>query len=188
MGLAWLIWLEATLGRVVHAAWQGALLALIVLALTCGLGSHLRANWRFALWLVVFARLTTPWIPAAPWSIFACVPNLERPDAASELTAALPAIRSTTSTTDSIVLHTNGPQTPNSPAVAEGSDHLNTLAHEASALAPERGWWFAKVSLPQWLAFGWIAGAAVFGARMVWLNILLCRRRGEWKKASHRAL
>ena len=48
---------ETVLTNVVHAAWQAGLLALIVLAFTWLLRSRLQPRWRFALWLVVFARL-----------------------------------------------------------------------------------------------------------------------------------
>ncbi|HEY3965541.1 MAG TPA: hypothetical protein VGM05_13375 [Planctomycetaceae bacterium] len=42
-------WLELTCRSVFHATWQGAVLAVIVLALTRCLGERVRANWRFTL-------------------------------------------------------------------------------------------------------------------------------------------
>src|SRR2546428_68820 len=64
---SWLTWL-------IHAAWQAALLAAAVLLLTRLMGRRLDPRWRFALWLVVFARLAVPVLPAAPWSVFGLVP------------------------------------------------------------------------------------------------------------------
>ncbi len=53
-----------------HAAWQAGVLVLIVLGLAWLLGHRLNPRWRFALWMVVFARLALPILPAAPWSLF----------------------------------------------------------------------------------------------------------------------
>ena len=64
---------EFILRWLTHAAWQAGLLAAVVLALTWILGSRLSPRWRFALWLVVFARLAVPVLPAAPWSVFRLV-------------------------------------------------------------------------------------------------------------------
>jgi len=61
---------EAIFTRVLHSALQAGLLAAMVLALSWLMGSWLQPRWRFALWLVVFVRLTVPILPAAPWSIF----------------------------------------------------------------------------------------------------------------------
>ena len=47
-----------------------ALLAAVVLASTWMLGSWLQPRWRFALWLVVLARLAMPVIPVAPGACF----------------------------------------------------------------------------------------------------------------------
>jgi beta-lactamase regulating signal transducer with metallopeptidase domain len=59
-----------------HASWQAGVMAVIVLAITRCLRARLSANWRFALWLVVFARLATPWIPSSPWSLYAFLPQV----------------------------------------------------------------------------------------------------------------
>ena len=64
----WLTWM-------IHAAWQAALLAAAVFVLTRLMGRRLDPRWRFALWLVVFARLAVPVLPAAPWSVFGLVPS-----------------------------------------------------------------------------------------------------------------
>src|SRR5581483_6049130 len=62
--------LEAALTSIVHASWQAAVLGLAVLAVCRLLGTSLQPRWRFALWLVVFARLALPIVPASPWSLF----------------------------------------------------------------------------------------------------------------------
>ena len=64
---------EFVLAWLVQAAWQAGLLAAAVIVLTWLLGSWVPARWRFALWLVVFARLALPVLPSAPWSSFQLV-------------------------------------------------------------------------------------------------------------------
>src|SRR5207247_7093339 len=61
---------ELLLVLLTHAAWQAGLLALVVLAIAWLLRGRLDPRWRFALWLVVFARLAMPILPAASWSLF----------------------------------------------------------------------------------------------------------------------
>jgi beta-lactamase regulating signal transducer with metallopeptidase domain len=70
---------ELLLVLLTRAAWQAGLLALIVLALTWLLRGRLDARWRFGLWMVVFARLAMPILPAAPWSVFHFVGQTELP-------------------------------------------------------------------------------------------------------------
>ncbi len=71
-----------------HAAWQAGLLALIVLALGWLLLGRLHARWRFALWMVVFARLALPILPAAPWSLFGLFPGRSAERVADHVPAA----------------------------------------------------------------------------------------------------
>jgi bla regulator protein BlaR1 len=73
----------------VHASWQAAVLGVAVLLLCRLLGKSLQPRWRFALWLVVFARLALPIVPSSPWSLFRLGPHpTEEP--ASELPAPVP--------------------------------------------------------------------------------------------------
>ena len=90
MNPIWLDGLAAALRPLMHATWQGGVLALVVLVAIRCLGTRLRASWRFALWLVVFARLATPWIPLAPWSLYAFLPNVEPQSDAKNSTAREP--------------------------------------------------------------------------------------------------
>ncbi len=57
--------------QVWHASWQASILAALVLAISYGTASWLDARFRFALWLLVFARLAMPVAPATAWSLFA---------------------------------------------------------------------------------------------------------------------
>src|SRR5262245_33930746 len=62
--------LEAALTCIVHASWQAAVLGVAVLVACRLLAKSLQPRWRFALWLVVFARLALPIVPTSPWSLF----------------------------------------------------------------------------------------------------------------------
>jgi beta-lactamase regulating signal transducer with metallopeptidase domain len=53
-----------------RASWQGAILAVVVLALIALLGRWLTPAWRYGLWLVVLARLALPVVPTASWSVW----------------------------------------------------------------------------------------------------------------------
>lgn len=68
---------------------QGALLALVALALTRA--GRLRPAWQAAIWLVVLIKLSIPWGPALPWSLSDLVAMLTSHDApaASPLPPAL---------------------------------------------------------------------------------------------------
>src|SRR6267142_1118899 len=57
----------------VQAGWQASLLGLLVLGITWLLGGRVGPRWRFALWLIVFARLALPVLPSAPWSVYGLV-------------------------------------------------------------------------------------------------------------------
>src|SRR5262245_49554364 len=66
--------LEAVLGWLVHAGWQAAVLALLVLLLGGVLRQRLEPRWRFCLWVLVLARLAMPLAPPAPWGLFRPAP------------------------------------------------------------------------------------------------------------------
>jgi beta-lactamase regulating signal transducer with metallopeptidase domain len=55
---------------VVHAAWQGAVLAAVVWLLLWALGTTIAARWRFLLWSMVLVRLVVPVVPSSPTSLF----------------------------------------------------------------------------------------------------------------------
>src|ERR1051326_4806184 len=52
------------------ASWQAAVLIVLVLALQWAFGRRLRPRWRYAMWLLVVARLALPWTIPSPVSMF----------------------------------------------------------------------------------------------------------------------
>jgi beta-lactamase regulating signal transducer with metallopeptidase domain/5-hydroxyisourate hydrolase-like protein (transthyretin family) len=161
--------LESMEARVVHAGWQAAVLGLCVLALSWVLGTRLPAHWRFALWLVVFARLALPVVPAAPWSIFRLVPALrERP--ATNQNSVLQSAEQTDRPT---ALPAFRPKATAAPAVAEAP--LDPGAPpDVPVIAP-------SLSPAQWFAVIWPAGVLLVVLRRVWLGLRLARQRESWR-------
>lgn len=88
MFASWFLDAELLLRWLSHAAWQAGLLAAAVLALTWLLGRRLQPPWRFALWLIVFARLALPVLPEASWSVFRIVPTLGASQAATAVSSS----------------------------------------------------------------------------------------------------
>jgi bla regulator protein BlaR1 len=71
-------------GWLLRASWQAAALAILVLAAQAVFRKKLSARWRYALWLLVLARLALPVSPPSPVSIF----NYARLDRLADQTAA----------------------------------------------------------------------------------------------------
>jgi len=71
-------------GWLLRASWQAAALAILVLAAQVIFRKKLSARWRYALWLLVLARLALPVSPPSPLNIF----NYARLDQLADQTAA----------------------------------------------------------------------------------------------------
>jgi len=61
--------LEHYFSWLLEATWQASVLALAVMATQWLLGARLTARWRYALWMLVLARLLAPQLPASPLSM-----------------------------------------------------------------------------------------------------------------------
>ena len=164
--------LEALGARMVHAGWQAAVLGLCVLVVSAVLGSRLPARGRFALWLVVFARLALPVVPSAPWSLFRLLPALGEgpttsaypaPQAAepTERPMTLPAARPVTAPVPVVAVAPPEPGTPGEP-IPEPSLSLS--------LSPVQG-----------LAVLWAVGGPLLVLRRIWLGLRLARQRRSWR-------
>lgn len=66
--------LETVFSWVWTASWQASVLALLVLLLQVTLGRWLNPRWRYALWLLVLARLLLPALPESAFSLFQFAP------------------------------------------------------------------------------------------------------------------
>ena len=63
-------WTDAVADWLVRTSWQAAVLVAIVLVIHATLGRQLAPRWRYAMWMIVVARLLMPALPASPWSVF----------------------------------------------------------------------------------------------------------------------
>jgi bla regulator protein BlaR1 len=172
-------WPESAFHSVAHATWQGAGLALVVLAMTRCLGERVRANWRFLLWLVVFARLAMPWIPAAPWSVYAFLPNFEKRNAEIAAVAGGPL--------QAILDPLSSPRSPEAaghdPASESQSTSTQTIRGSGSRFI-ELSASICRISLSQWLTIGWLAGMALLAGRIIRQHVCLARYRTFWRSHS----
>ena len=60
MEATWINRMESPVNAVLEASCLSIVLTLIVAAITWACRGRIRANWRFALWMIVFVRLATP--------------------------------------------------------------------------------------------------------------------------------
>jgi beta-lactamase regulating signal transducer with metallopeptidase domain/protocatechuate 3,4-dioxygenase beta subunit len=162
--------LEAVGSRVLHAGWQAAVLALCVVAVSWALGSRLPVRWRFALWLVVFARLAMPVVPSAPWSMFRLLPAWSDGPNPSQRPVLDVAEHMDRPVAQSVVR----PVVVTAPVIAEAS---------AEERVPEEPILETTLSLSpaQWLAVIWLAGALLLLLRRAWLGLRLARQRRSWR-------
>ena len=79
--------LEALFDWLLAASWQASVLALLVLGLQRVLRGRLNPRWRYALWLLVLARLVLPALPESALSLFQFAPP---PPAALEVSVTEP--------------------------------------------------------------------------------------------------
>ncbi len=63
-------WVLTLTGWVQRASLQAALLVLLIFIVQWVLRDRLTPRWRYALWMIVLARLALPWTPSSPLSIF----------------------------------------------------------------------------------------------------------------------
>src|SRR5688500_15693042 len=80
---------EAVGAWLVRTSWQALVLVAIVAAVQVALGKWLAPRWRYALWMLVVARLLMPVLPGSPWSVFN-VPVPRSADVASVADVAKP--------------------------------------------------------------------------------------------------
>lgn len=167
--------LEAAFRGMVHAGWQAAVLGAIVLIVCLLTGKALPPRWRFALWLVVFARLALPTAPASAWSLFQLASLIEAEPAIEAPTIGSLQEREIPPVADSPV----EPMPPPSSPVVEAP----SLPHDEEE-APIAEVSEPMLSLPAILALVWLAGALLLAGRTGWLALRLARQRRSWRKIS----
>ena len=173
--------IETVANAVFHATWQASLLALVAIAILFCLGQRILASWRFALWLVVFARFAALWVPTASWSLYSVLPTWGENQ--SEVKIASPTRR-----VGPIMFH-DEPTTAGAAEVLQSS-RFNRPASIASVDAPpDRGRNLATgdsapakplYSIAQWLTLVWCIGAIALLVRLFVQHRRLDRRCASW--------
>ena len=165
---AFLAWLLST-------SLQAGVLVCLVLLVQRLLGGRLSPRWRWALWLLVVARLVMPWTPESPVSIF----NLPRLflHGRQPVEAAIPAVR----TVEERHAFTPAPDVPAPPpyevsAAASTAPPPAVAAHAPSVPAH-------NISISPWnaLILLWLSGFLGLSAVVIVQGISLSRavRRGR---------
>jgi beta-lactamase regulating signal transducer with metallopeptidase domain len=139
------------LSSLLKASGQAAVLILLVLGAQWVLGRRLPPRWRYALWLLVAARLALPWTVPSPLSVFNF---LKLPKAA--VTAPVPGAS---------VLPSAGASAtaPSQPAAARAAPALIVSVGRIRADVP-------------WLLAVWLGGALVLGMGLALTHYRLWRR------------
>lgn len=138
---------------------QVALLVCIILLVQVLLRRYLPGRWRYALWLLVIARLTIPWAPESRWSVFNLVTQ-SRDQAASPYQPRIhhsplqmPSWLSDSTTDEGALISDMSEQAGNE--ISEGHERqLDTPMPTADAQAASWDWRF-------WRQCIWLAGAVM---------------------------
>jgi bla regulator protein BlaR1 len=182
---------ELVLRWLTHAAWQAGLLASVVLALTWLLGNRLSPRWRFALWLVVFARLAVPVLPAAPWSVFQFISVSHDATAAtvSDSPAVSPALMPAASG-DRLDKEFEVEQLDHSFSHADPAraSSRGTASANSAATSPSPMPFRKSVSWSQLAAVIWMAGVVVLFLRRAAMMAQLHSRQRHWLEINDAAV
>lgn len=165
-----------------RAAWQGALLALIVTLLIKCCGERLAPKWRFLLWGVVMIRLACVVTPGSSWSLFnlaswdaAAAPQVAQHDPprvitrpAMRIEAAVPAVEEPQPTPHAVA----PPPAPSEPREVASLPAPVTVA----AKTPPATLFLNPSYLAGWLAPLWLLGVILSLLQLAVASLLLRRR------------
>ncbi|HEY7423751.1 MAG TPA: M56 family metallopeptidase [Gemmataceae bacterium] len=167
--------LEAALTCIVHAGWQAVVLGAAVWIVCRLLDKSLQPRWRFALWLVVFARLALPVVPTSPWSLFQLASFTQREPAIEAPADGPLQDRETRPLADPPV---QPMRSLSAPAVEVPVQPLDEEER------PVVGGVEPMLSAYACLALIWLAGVLLLAGRRIWLAIQLARQRRSWRQVS----
>jgi len=164
-----------------RASWQASVLVLVILAVQWAFQKHLAARWRYALWLLLIARLLWPILPPSPISIFNLGRSHQHPFEAPAVASRIypvatlppaPASLPQEKTVPPPALVAKLPATkPALPQTALGQPSPLSIA-----AAPSQSPWFNHWNARRFMAFVWLAGLLFFAVRMVVQNARFLRR------------
>ena len=180
-------------GWLLRASWQAAVLAILVLAAQAIFRKKLSPRWRYALWLLVVARLALPVSPPSPMSIFnyARLDRLagktlarlaETPPALPALNPSQPGEAAASRSPALSQTPSPNPSPPDRDAVLRSPDPSPSVSAPGIAASPPLPPAPQPVSIYDnlnWPAIGaalWLAGVLFLAARLARQNALFLRQ------------
>lgn len=167
-----------------RASWQATVLASLVLVAQWCFAGRLAPPWRYALWLLVVARLLVPVTPSSSWSVYnlGWTRHLSSSPQQTKPLEKGPALAEEPSSEQG---HSAGhiaaqPQSLSKPTTGPTAPALGPAPRQLSLGVPV-GW------AQRHLAAIWLAGVALLGMRLAWGNYLFglqLRRRPALNDAS----
>lgn len=157
----------------IRASWQASVLVAIVLFTQWLFRKWLSPGWRYALWLLVLARLVMPVSPQSPLSLF----NISKISLRSPDSRTIQQFDNSTAPRSSLGLAEQAKgelPAPGAPAPAIPSNISDSREASPEALAHVRRSTFRM--LQAWLPLVWLSGVCLLALRMVWQNTRFARR------------
>lgn len=161
------------------ASAQAAVLVCLILIVRALLHRWLTPDWSCKLWLLVLLRLALPWQPESAWSVYNLWPAASQSSLASEPARPEPPRPGG----DRVQSAANAPTlnaadekdtAPDAPVLAVPD--LQAPAPEAAAPLPQPAAPSLTVSWTHLIAGGWLAGALLVLATMIWQSVRFARR------------
>ena len=174
--------IEVVVSTLWRASWQASILVLLVLLAQGLTGQRLGPAWRFALWLLVVARLLLPVTPSSGWSLF----NLTDRLAPSFVSSPDPIAPSDSAARPEVPV--NGRKSIGEGPWIEpvsGWSHAGVIDEALiprdwpgppAQTLPETAGRQSSIGWPAVIFWIWLSGVVLLGARLAWGATRLARR------------
>jgi len=156
-------WLDGIVSWVWQTSWQASVLVGLVLLMQWLLRSKLSPGLRYALWLLVIARLMLPIAPSSPFSVFNWIHA-----------KPLPEFMRTTATAERSVPRARLNEAAGQSAVSAPTEVVPEAALDIAGPSKERAG--RAISLSEILGMVWLTGAASLGGLLFWQYAQFKRR------------
>ena len=168
-----------------QTSWQASVLVLLVLAAQWALRKKMNSRWRYALWLLVLARLASPFSTPSSVSVF----NYATLDYGGDSMRQVQRGDGTASPAQEPVTKVTV-QTDAAPPVVESQTAEAAMGGAPGISSRFAGWWetprtwWRKIDFVVAGMAIWMAGVLLLGVRLVWQNIIFARRIRNAKTVS----
>jgi beta-lactamase regulating signal transducer with metallopeptidase domain/protocatechuate 3,4-dioxygenase beta subunit len=166
-------WVGPVFSSVLRASWQSSVLIVLVLFTQFLLRRVLSAQWRYALWSLVLARLILPFSFESAVSVFNVLPP-RVPEAAAKLYAPATSRWSQ----DDAILRSRVAPSPNASMSQMAGESFTRAAERTSFVQDVKKLTFAD--LESVFQVVWFLGIVLLGSRVVWISCRFSARvRGK---------